>query len=113
MAKNRPRTSLFDPHQNFFNFFYHHRNGKDVADIACVERLFPTCLARAPWLFEWTHLVFLAHAKNGFSPKTTSQLLSYGSADVSTDPLAHSVGELWPFIALRATIVAFASLKGF
>jgi len=70
-------------------------------------------------------LAFPDHVKNGFSPKTTSHrrrglerpiskvaLLSCGSANVFTETLAQSVRELWSFITLRSTIVAFAGLKG-
>jgi len=89
-----------------------------------VESFFPTGLFSALWLFEWTQLVFLAYAKNSFSPKMTSQwlyrcaqptskdaVLSPGFDDAFTDSLAQSVQELWPIITSQAITVAYAGLK--
>jgi len=89
-----PRST---PHQKQFLLFYHHCKGKAPMDIFYVERLFPTCLVWALWLFEWTQLVMLTR-KAFFSRKTTSQwchrcaqptwkdaVLSPGSDDAFTD----------------------------
>jgi len=96
------------PARKYFNFgddLYQHSPtfflGKIFTNIFYAESFFPTCLVWVLWLFEWTHLVFLDYAKNGFSPKTTSQwrhrcapptstneVLSPGFNDAFTDSLS-------------------------
>ena len=60
---------FWTPHQNEFQFFDHHCKGKVFTEFFYAESLFPTCLVRALWLFEWTQLVFPAYAKTGFPLK--------------------------------------------
>ena len=127
-SKSLDISAFAPPPPKAFSTFFdpHHCKGKVLIDIFCVESLFPTCLVWALWTFEWKQMVIFAYVKNVFCTKTTTQwrrrwawpivkvaLLPCGSADVFNDSLAQSVRELWSFVALTATIVAYAGLKEF
>jgi len=79
----------FQPHQNVFNYFDHHRKVTVLTDFFYVESLFPTCLVWALWLFEWKQLIFLGNIKTGFSSErrhlrvqpTSKDSLLYSGSD--------------------------------